>query len=117
MKKLKSRRSYSDKFKQSVVDEVNGNRDSIREIAIHRGIPYLTLYNWVRMHELRQIHKMNTNIPPRPILDINCKSELPNQFVENEQLKKENEVLRNLVVFFAKQLDYTSMLEKQFNNK
>jgi transposase len=96
MRKMK----YSKEFKDSTVQLILNDNESVVQVAQDLDLNSKTLYHWVTMY------KKEHNIPTRNIIlspkeDIN--EELKRLRRENKILKQERDILKKATAYFAKE--------------
>lgn len=92
---------YSQEFKESTVQLIINNNESVVKVAEDLDLNPKTLYHWVTMY--KKVH----NIPTR---DVNLSSskeseseELKRLRAENKILKQERDILKKAAAYFAKE--------------
>lgn len=92
---------YSQEFKNSTVELIINNNESVVKVAEDLDLNPKTLYHWVTMY------KKAHNIPTR---DVNLSSskeseheELKRLRAENKILKQERDILKKAAAYFAKE--------------
>ena len=93
---------YTKEFKDSTIQLILNNNESVPKIAADLDIHVKTLYNWI------SIYKKEHNIPMRG-LSISSSSETLDE--ENKRLRKENkllkqerDILKKATAYFAKEV-------------
>ncbi|MCB9097166.1 MAG: transposase [Arcobacter sp.] len=94
-------KKYSKEFKDSTVQLIINNNESVVKVAEDLDLNPKTLYHWVTMY------KKAHNIPTR---DVNLSSskeseheELKRLRAENKILKQERDILKKAAAYFAKE--------------
>ena len=92
---------YSKEFKDSTVQLILNNNESVVQVAADLDLNPKTLYHWVK------VYKKEHNIPTR---DVNLSSskeseheELKRLRRENKILKQERDILKKATAYFAKE--------------
>ncbi|RDX34321.1 transposase [Arcobacter sp. HD9-500m-PIT-SAG03] len=92
---------YSKEFKDSTVQLILNNNESVVQVAADLDLNPKTLYHWVT------VYKKEHNIPTR---DVNLSSskeseheELKRLRRENKILKQERDILKKATAYFAKE--------------
>jgi len=92
---------YSNEFKDSTVQLILNNKESVVQVAADLDLNPKTLYHWVT------VYKKENNIPTR---DINLSSSKENEHEElkrlrreNKILKQERDILKKATAYFAKE--------------
>lgn len=91
-KQVPKKKQYSQEFKNQVLEILENSPKSAAAVAKEFGIAYPTVMSWVSTKG-KKFH-LNQNPDETKKLKI-----------ENERLRKENEILKKAATFFAKQLD------------
>ena len=96
-----SKSKYSKEFKDSTVQLILNNNESVVQVAADLDLNPKTLYHWVT------VYKKEHNIPTR---DVNLSSskeseheELKRLRRENKILKQERDILKKATAYFAKE--------------
>ncbi len=84
-------RKYTDEFKREAIALVQGGTP-VREAATSLGMPYWTLYGWVRTAQVST---------PAPKTTLSAEEENRRLREENRRLKLEREILKKATAFFA----------------
>ena len=92
---------YSKEFKDSTVQLILNNKESVVKVASDLDLNPQTLYNWVSAY--RKVHNLplsgnNISIPKEPI-----EEELKRLRRENKILKQERDILKKATAYFAKE--------------
>lgn len=92
---------YSQEFKDSTVQLIINNNESVVKVAEDLDLNPKTLYHWVTMY------KKAHNIPTR---DVNLSSSKESEYeelkrlrAENKILKQERDILKKAAAYFAKE--------------
>ena len=92
---------YSKEFKDSTVQLILNNGESVVKVAEDLGLNSKTLYHWVTSY------KKAHNIPTRDITSSSSKEseheELKRLRRENKTLKQERDILKKATAYFAKE--------------
>ena len=97
MRKMK----YSKEFKDSTVQLILNDKESVVQVAEDLGLNSKTLYHWVTMY--KKEHNIPTrNVNQTPKEDVN--EELKRLRRENKILKQERDILKKAAAYFAKEV-------------
>ena len=93
---------YSKEFKDSTVQLILNNNESVSKIATDLDIHAKTLYNWISSY------KKEHNIPIRG-MNISSSTETLDEEIkrlrkENKLLKQERDILKKATAYFAKEV-------------
>ena len=93
---------YSQEFKDSTVQLIINNNESVVKVAEDLDLNPKTLYHWVT------IYKKAHNIPTREMNLLSSKEseseELKRLRYENKILKQERDILKKAAAYFAKEI-------------
>ena len=93
---------YTKEFKDSTIQLILNNNESIPKIADDLGIHVKTLYNWI------SIYKKEHNISMRGINKSSASESLDEENKrlrkENKLLKQERDILKKATAYFAKEV-------------
>ncbi len=92
---------YSKEFKDSTVQLILNNNESVKQVAQDLGLNPKTLYHWVTAY------KKEHNIPIRDYgsssSDESAHEEIKRLRRENKILKQERDILKKATAYFAKE--------------
>ena len=88
---------YSQEFKNSTVELIINNNESVVKVAEDLDLNPKTLYHWVTMY--KKAHK----IPTKSITKESESEELKRLRHENKILKQERDILKKAAAYFAKE--------------
>lgn len=92
---------YSQEFRDSTLQLILSNKESVVKVAEDLGINPKTLYHWVRMY------KKEHNIPSLSMKSSTTTEttdeELKRLHRENKLLKQERDILKKATAYFAKE--------------
>ena len=92
---------YTKEFKDSTIQLILNNNESVPKIAADLDIHVKTLYNWI------SIYKKEHNIPMRGMNTSSSSETLDEEIKrlrkENKLLKQERDILKKATAYFAKE--------------
>ena len=93
---------YTKEFKDSTIQLILNNNESVPKIAADLDIHVKTLYNWI------SIYKKEHNIPMRGMNILSSSETLDEENKrlrkENKLLKQERDILKKATAYFAKEV-------------
>jgi len=91
-----SKKVHTEEFKQSAVEMIVGQNNTVRSVSNRLGINYHTVREWVRSAKSRSPTSLISKDLP---IEQRCR-ELE---TENTRLRMEREILKKAAAFFAKE--------------
>lgn len=91
-----ARKVYSEEFKRSAVEQVIGQRHSVKSVAERLGVCYDTLRKWIELAKYNADHSL---IPT----DLTAEQMVRELQKENARLRMERDILKKAAAYFAKE--------------
>ena len=95
------RSKYSKEFRDSTVQLILNNNESVVKVASDLDINSQTLYNWISRY--KRVHNIPSNINNSSSKKEPLDEELKRLRRENKILKQERDILKKATAYFAKE--------------
>jgi len=95
------RSKYSKEFKDSTVQLILNNNESVVKVAADLDLNSQTLYNWISKY--KKAHNMPLTTSYKSTIKEPIEDELKRLRRENKILKQERDILKKATAYFAKE--------------
>ncbi|MCQ8213308.1 transposase [Cetobacterium somerae] len=90
-----SKHKYDDEFRKQIVDIVESNVKTVKEIAGEYGLPVQTIHSWVRKYKNSSSFRDEDQLTPE-------QKEIRELKKKIKQIEEENEILKKATAIFSR---------------